>query len=315
MELASVEGAGLLNEYCTKERRTYVEVLSEFPSARPPFLYLVHMIPPLRPRHFSIASSLAAHPGRLQLIVALVKYKTPLRRTKVGVCSEWLSSLRPSDCGPIPVWWVLRRSARLPPFPCPHTPLRVYRGSMSLPDDPSLPVLLIGPGTGVAPIRAMAEERAVLAGVRADLFAAEDARVDPSLGAVAPAAVGDASAASQSHVLIGCRSRAKDWYFGRQWRAMAAAGAIASLSCAFSRDQEGKVYVTHLLREMGERVFESVCIRGGLVFVAGNAKSMPQDVRAALVDVIAEHGEVERQEAERYVSSMAAKRRLVFEVW
>ena len=75
--------------------RTVLEVLEDFPSARVPLQWLLQIVPRLQPRYFSIASSLAAHPGQVHILAALVDYQTPHRRRKRGVCSAWLAGLQP----------------------------------------------------------------------------------------------------------------------------------------------------------------------------------------------------------------------------
>ncbi|XP_047625007.1 NADPH-dependent diflavin oxidoreductase 1 isoform X4 [Phacochoerus africanus] len=142
LELSSARGQEELCEYCTRPRRTILEVLCDFPhtaSAVPP-AYLFDLIPPIRPRAFSIASSLLAHPERLQILVAVVQYRTRLKEPRRGLCSSWLASLDPGQ-GPVQV------------------PLWVRSGGLKFPETRDTPVILVGPGTGVAPFRAAIQER------------------------------------------------------------------------------------------------------------------------------------------------------------
>ncbi|XP_004593477.2 NADPH-dependent diflavin oxidoreductase 1 [Ochotona princeps] len=142
MELASGPGQEELHEYCTRPRRTVLEVLCDFPhtAAAVPPDYLLDLIPPIRPRAFSIASSLLVHPSRLQILVAVVQYRTRLKEPRRGLCSSWLASLDPAQ-GPVQV------------------PLWVRPGSLAFPDTPDTPVIMVGAGTGVAPFRAAVQER------------------------------------------------------------------------------------------------------------------------------------------------------------
>uniref|UniRef100_A0A6I8NU82 NADPH-dependent diflavin oxidoreductase 1 n=1 Tax=Ornithorhynchus anatinus TaxID=9258 RepID=A0A6I8NU82_ORNAN len=143
-ELSSARGREELYSYCNRPRRTTLEVLHDFPHSAgsiPPE-YLLDLIPRIRPRAFSIASSLAAHPSRLQVLVGVVKYRTRLHRPRRGLCSSWLASLDPrGHAGPVRV------------------PLWVQRGSLAFPPDPRVPVVMVGTGTGVAPFRAAVQER------------------------------------------------------------------------------------------------------------------------------------------------------------
>ncbi|XP_021269649.1 NADPH-dependent diflavin oxidoreductase 1 isoform X2 [Numida meleagris] len=141
-EFSSAQGQEELYSYCNRPRRTTLEALWDFPhttSAIPPE-YLLDLIPRIRPRAFSIASSMLAHPGRIQILMAVVRYKTRLSKPRRGLCSTWLASLNPEQ-GDVRV------------------PLWVKKGGMKFPADPDIPVIMIGPGTGVAPFRAAIQER------------------------------------------------------------------------------------------------------------------------------------------------------------
>ncbi|KAM6316409.1 NADPH-dependent diflavin oxidoreductase 1 isoform 5-T5 [Podargus strigoides] len=141
-EFSSAQGQEELYSYCNRPRRTTLEALWDFPHttcAIPPE-YLLDLIPRIRPRAFSIASSMLAHPDRIQILMAVVRYKTRLSKPRRGLCSTWLASLNPEQ-GDIRV------------------PLWVKKGGMKFPADPDTPVIMIGPGTGVAPFRAAIQER------------------------------------------------------------------------------------------------------------------------------------------------------------
>ncbi|KAG2095664.1 uncharacterized protein F5147DRAFT_818907, partial [Suillus discolor] len=150
-EFVSIEGAvHVLDEmydYCQRMKRTTWEVLSEFRSARIPREHVFDLFPPLRPREFSIASSIEAiqftsefcqlHPREIHLCVAIVCYRTKLKIHRKGVCTSYLSGLKLGD--------TLRIGLR--------------KGFISLPTDPNTPVVCVGPGTGIAPMRAVIEQR------------------------------------------------------------------------------------------------------------------------------------------------------------
>nr|XP_051694856.1 NADPH-dependent diflavin oxidoreductase 1 isoform X1 [Oryctolagus cuniculus] len=141
-EFSSASGQEQRHEYCSRPRRTILEVLCDFPhtaGAIPPD-YLLDLIPLIRPRPFSIASSLLVHPARLQILVAVVQYRTRLKEPRRGLCSSWLASLDPGQ-GPVQV------------------PLWVRPGSLAFPETADTPVVMVGAGTGVAPFRAAVQER------------------------------------------------------------------------------------------------------------------------------------------------------------
>ncbi|NXX44974.1 NDOR1 oxidoreductase, partial [Tricholaema leucomelas] len=220
-ELSSAQGQEELYSYCNRPRRTTLEVLWDFPhtaSAIPPE-YLLELIPCIRPRAFSIASSMLAHPDRIQILVAVVRYKTRLSKPRRGLCSTWLASLSPEQ-GDVRV------------------PLWVKKGGMQFPADPDTPVIMIGPGTGVAPFRAAIQER-VAQGKR-----------------------------GESYLFFGCRHRSGDFYCQAEWEELVAKGFL-TLFTAFSRDQEEKVYVQHRIQEQGKLLWELLSSRSAHLYLAG----------------------------------------------
>ncbi|KFM56652.1 NADPH-dependent diflavin oxidoreductase 1, partial [Stegodyphus mimosarum] len=137
-EFTLPEGQEELFSYCNRPKRNILEVLKDFPHTTPyiPFNYLFDMIPQIRPRSFSIASSLCFHPKEFHLLVAVVEYKTRLQKPRRGLCSNWLARL---ECGTV-------------------IPFFIKKGSISLPKENN-PIIMIGPGTGCAPFRAFIEKR------------------------------------------------------------------------------------------------------------------------------------------------------------
>ena len=155
--------------------RTVLEVLQDFSSARLPLEWLVQACPRLQPRQFSIACSQAAHPHEAHITLAVVDYRTPFRRRKRGLCSTWLAGLQPgeptlaraahlvhhpkfSECLSTHFGYVVNRGGMAPGA---QVPVWVDKGVLHLPADPSRPLIMVGPGTGVAPFRAFLEEREV----------------------------------------------------------------------------------------------------------------------------------------------------------
>ncbi|XP_008150682.2 NADPH-dependent diflavin oxidoreductase 1 isoform X1 [Eptesicus fuscus] len=266
LEFSSAAGQEALHEYCNRPRRTTLEVLCDFPhtaAAIPPD-YLLDLIPPIRPRAFSIASSLLAHPTRLQVLVAVVQYQTRLKEPRRGLCSSWLASLDPGQ-GPVRV------------------PLWVRPGGLSFPQVPDTPVIMVGPGTGVAPFRAAVQER-VAQGQTGNLL------------------------------FFGCRWRDQDFYWEAEWRELEKRGCL-TLVTAFSREQERKVYVQHRLREQGPLVWELLDRHGACFYLAGSAKHMPAEVSEALESVFREEGGLSGPEAAAYLAQLQRTLRFQTETW
>ncbi|XP_024524113.1 NADPH-dependent diflavin oxidoreductase 1 [Selaginella moellendorffii] len=263
---ATSEGRDDLYNYNQRERRTVTEVLEDFPSVRLPLEWLVQLVPRLRPRYFSISSSLKAHPNEIHLTMAVVQWTTPFKRKRQGLCSTWLAQLD-SKTGVVPVW--------------------VTKGILKLPR-PSVPLILVGPGTGCAPFRAFIEERAAIAASQP---------VAPIL------------------FFFGCRYSAKDFLYKEQWQAFAQDRGVLSQEngggffVAFSRDQPRKIYVQHRIREQSKLVYKLI-EDGAAIFVSGSADKMPADVAQAFDEIAAEMGDPRAAP-----KKLEALGRYVVEVW
>ncbi|XP_078238763.1 NADPH-dependent diflavin oxidoreductase 1 isoform X3 [Pogona vitticeps] len=265
-EFSSAQGQEELAAYCYRPRRTTLEVLCDFPhtTCAIPCDYLLDLIPRIRPRAFSIASSMLVQPNRIEILVAVVRYKTLLSKPRRGLCSTWLASLEPQNgAARVPLW--------------------VKRGSLKFPADRLTPVLLIGPGTGVAPFRAAIQERVALG-------------------------------KGGNYLFFGCRQKEKDFYCQAEWEALMERGLL-HLFVAFSRDQEEKVYVQHRLRERKELVFDLVSRLGASIYLAGNAKQMPEAVADALKTVFQSQGGLSALEAEQYLARLERDGRFQAETW
>jgi len=147
-EFTTAEGQEELWDYTTRPRRTIIEVLADFwSSIKIPLEYVLDVFPAMKPRRFSIASSLSVHPHEIHLCVAIVKYKTNLKRPRYGVCSRWLAVLPE---GVFNMTWELISGTEIS--------VGLVQGGMRVPDQ-QIPCIFVGPGTGIAPMRAMIEQR------------------------------------------------------------------------------------------------------------------------------------------------------------
>ncbi|CAN9504750.1 unnamed protein product [Ophioblennius macclurei] len=265
-EFSSAAGQDELHGYCNRPRRTALEVLTDFPhtTAELKADYLLDLFPEIQPRSFSIASSLKAHPHRLQILVAVVQYKTKMYKPRRGLCSSWLASLDPAkEEVLVPLW--------------------VKKGSLKFPAQKERPVILVGPGTGVAPFRSALQER-ITEGKTANVL------------------------------FFGCRSESKDFYFRSEWEEMTRAGNLV-LFTAFSRDQEEKVYVQHRVRENAELLWDLVANQNACFYIAGNAKQMPASVCDALKEVFQQEGGLSAEQAQEMLEAMERTARFQSETW
>ncbi|KDP32944.1 hypothetical protein JCGZ_12975 [Jatropha curcas] len=269
---ASPEGRDDLYQYNQKERRTVLEVLEDFPSVQMPFEWLVQLFPPLKTRAFSISSSPSAHPNQVHLTVNVVSWTTPYKRKKTGLCSTWLAKLNPQQSLCIPVWF---QKGSLPP------PL------------PSLPLILVGPGTGCAPFRGFVEERSL-----------QDA----------------SHKAAPVMFFFGCQNEDNDFLYRDFWSFHARDGGLLSeergggFYVAFSRDQPQKVYVQHKMREHSQRIWNLV-LDGASIYVAGSSTKMPADVMSAFEEIIAKEANISRETAGMLLRRLEREGRYHVEAW
>lgn len=331
---ASPEGRADLALYCgSAEPRTLSEVLSDFPSAArsAPLAWLLSAAPRLRPRRFSIASAPSLEEGgetvKLDLTVAVVRYHTPHGRPRLGLASGWLSRLgaaaEEEKERSLPLW-VERGALSLPSLAA-----AAARQMKSLNRQPLLPpleawlatpLILIGPGTGIAPMRSLLQAR------RAEKLKNPGAVVAPC------------------SLYFGCRSPAADCYYRGEFDAMVGDGTLRAYLTAFSREEveeeEGeeergagkdgekkkmkpKRYVTHLLREDADDLWRLLSPPAdgssnslpAMVLVAGSAKNMPRDVRLVFEDFAAEQGGLGVEGGKAFLRKMVSSGRYVVEAW
>lgn len=269
---ASPEGRDDLYQYNQKEMRTVLEVLEDFASVQMPFEWLVQLVPPLKPRQFSIASSLNVHPDQIHLTVSVVSKTTPFKRKRTGLCSSWLAGLDPSESINIPAW--------------------ILKGSLPAPS-PSLPLILIGPGTGCAPFRGFVEERA---------FQSKSISTAPIL------------------LFFGCRKKEEDFLYQEFWLSHTQSGGVLSedkgggFYAAFSRDQPEKIYVQHKMLENSKKVWDLLS-EGAAVYVAGSSTKMPSDVMSAFEEIITREAGVSREVATRWLRALEKAGKYHVEAW
>ncbi len=216
----------------------------------------LRVLKPLQPRLYSISSSPKETPGEVHLTVSPVRYNfqgVPRR----GVCSAYLADRSPGDRVAIYV----RQSSSFRP-----------------PGDPHTPMIMVGPGTGIAPFRGFLQERR-------------------ALGHTGP-----------NWLFFGERHAATDYYYRDEIEQMHADGLLTELDLAFSRDQRDKVYVQHLMRKRGAELWRWLQ-DGAQLYVCGNADPMAKDVDRALCDIAAEHGNLDQDAAKAYVQSLTADKR------
>jgi sulfite reductase (NADPH) flavoprotein alpha-component len=231
------------------EQREFIDLLEEFPSARPSAQELVELQRKLMPRLYSISSAPSRYPDEIHLTVAVVRYETN-GRVREGVCSSYLAD-----------------RARMNE---PDLPIFVAESHFGLPADDDAPIIMVGPGTGVAPFRSFVMDRATR------------------------------GARGRNWLFFGDQRKEHDFLYADEWAAYLRSGALTRLDTAFSRDQAAKVYVQDRMREQAAELWRWIQ-EGAYFYVCGDAKRMAKDVDAALHAIVAEQGAMTPEAAAEWV--------------
>ncbi|TYZ67366.1 hypothetical protein PybrP1_010469 [[Pythium] brassicae (nom. inval.)] len=254
--LSSKSGADKYKEFVDGQQLNFIEILYLFPSCNPPLEHFLSLLPQLMPRYYSIASSPLANPDCVTIALTVVE-------NAVGAS------------GIIPIY--LRSTRDFRP-PVSH----------------EWPLLLIGPGTGVAPFIGFLQHR----------YLEKQSQASDA-----------ASESKGNYLFFGNRRRSEDWIFQHEMQEFVANGTLRGLFTAFSRDQDDKHYVQHDLRAHGELVADLLLASGGYAFVCGDGVQMARDVHETLRDILEEHGKLSKDDAEAQLKALAANQRYVRDIW
>lgn len=281
LEFTDPEYIDELFDYTTRPRRSILEVLQEFESVKIPWQSVCSIIPALRGRQFSIASAATEIPAsteggnsstRIELLIAIVKYKTVIKRIRQGVATRYIAGLA--------------RDQQLT--------VTLSRGGLGVTQNElHKPVVMIGPGTGVAPMRALVQQRM-------QWRRQTSAQVTTT---------------AKDLLFFGCRNAESDYFFQEEWKEYVDQGVPLEVFAAFSRDQRQKVYVQDLVRQQSQKVYDAVVNKSGIIYICGSSGKMPQAVREALIEGFQEHGELSREDAEAYLVALEKSGRYRQETW
>ncbi|QNK60535.1 assimilatory sulfite reductase (NADPH) flavoprotein subunit [Paenibacillus sp. PAMC21692] len=243
--------------------RDLLDLLQDFGPWKLSAADLVSILRKMPPRLYSIASSGSAHPEEVHVTIRKVEYEAHGRK-RGGVCSVQVSER-------------LEEGGRLPIF-IQNNP------NFKLPANPETPVIMVGPGTGVAPFRAFMEEREEL------------------------------GASGKSWLFYGDRHFVTDFLYQTDWQRMLKDGVLTKLDVAFSRDTEEKVYVQHRILEHAAELYKWL-LEGAHVYVCGDEKHMAHDVHAALLSVVEKQGGLNAEAAAAYLADLQVSGRYQRDVY
>ncbi|MFM5337762.1 assimilatory sulfite reductase (NADPH) flavoprotein subunit [Aeromonas enteropelogenes] len=240
-----------------------VDVLKRFPASLSAD-QLIALLRPLTPRLYSIASAQSEVEEEVHLTVGVVRYPQEDGTVRSGGASSYLADRLPEDAE-----------------------VRVFvehNDNFRLPANPDTPVIMVGPGTGIAPFRAFMQEREAQ------------------------------GAEGKNWLFFGNPHFTQDFLYQVEWQRYVKSGLLSKISLAFSRDQANKIYVQDRLREAGLELYQWL-EAGAHFYVCGDANHMAKDVQEALLEVIAEHGHKSREEAEEYLSELRRAKRYQRDVY
>lgn len=263
------EGKEKYQSWIQDSSRNIVHILEDIKSCKPPIDHVCELLPRLQPRYYSISSSSKLYPTNVHITAVLVQYKTPTGRINKGVATTFLKEKQPSS-GEVKV------------------PVFIRKSQFRLPTKPETPIIMVGPGTGLAPFRGFIQERQ---------FLRDEGKV-----------VGD------TILYFGCRKKSEDFIYKEELEEYVAKGTL-TLKTAFSRDQEKKIYVTHLIEEDADLLWKVIGENKGHFYICGDAKNMAVDVRNILVKILSTKGNMSEADAVQYLKKMEAQKRYSADVW
>lgn len=237
IHLISPSGASELKKYQDEDFFTYADILALFPKIRPPVTELISIIPSLKRREYSIASSQKVHPNKIHLLIVVVSWRDSQNRERFGQCSKYLSDL--------PVGAELVVS--------------VKPSVMKLPPRSEQPVIMSGLGTGLAPFKAIVEEK---------IWQQQQGQ---KIGKI--------------FLFLGSRHRVEEYLYGELWEAWRDAGVITHIGAAFSRDQPEKIYIQDRIQEVLPELKTAMCGEEGSFYLCGPTWPVP-NITGALQSIL-----------------------------
>ncbi len=247
-----------------KYGRETIDLLIEYPEAKFSPEEFVAMLRKLQPRLYSIASSQRVHPDEVHLCIVKVTYQS-MGRLRKGVASTWFADRVGLNQPAVPVFVHVAKHFRLP-------------------EDSNTPIIMVGPGTGIAPFRAFLEDRQAT------------------------------GAKGKTWLYFGSQRRHGDFLYGNELEKFVADGVLSKFTTAFSRDQDYKIYVQHRMLEEGAEIWKWL-EEGAYFYVCGDAQRMAKDVDVALHKIIETHGGKSPEDAQGYVTALRNAKRIRRDVY
>ncbi|XP_037533313.1 P450 (cytochrome) oxidoreductase b [Nematolebias whitei] len=270
MASSSPEGKSLYQSWVLDSCRNILAILEDMPSLKPPIDHLCELLPRLQARYYSIASSSKVHPNSIHICAVVVEYTSKTGRLNKGVATNWLKNKL-----------VNGHKSTVPMF--------IRKSQFRLPFKASNPVIMVGPGTGIAPFMGFIQERGWLKQ--------------------------QGKAVGETVLYFGCRHKNQDYLYQEELQEAEKNSVLTQLNVAFSRDQEHKVYVQHHLKENKEHLWKLIHSDNAHIYICGDARNMAKDVQGAFCEIAEEVGSMNHAQATDYVKKLMTKGRYSQDVW
>ena len=316
-DTSSTESKKRFHDLIEMQRPNLPELLNMFPSCSPPPEVVLNAMPLLVPRYYSASSSPLVSKTRISFAFSVLEYSVgegKTRRKRCGTCTSWLES----SCSSI-----LSNEKK---EKCPvriRMMRRLQSSTFRPPADATKPLILIGPGTGVAPFIGFLQHR------RARQEMSKKVEEDTCSGCWrggfeieeedCKSPTGLSQQFGEIHLFFGCRHEKKDFLYREEMNRYLDSGVLTKLYTAFSRDQKEKIYVTHRIREHGKKLARMILSEDACIYVCGDGAKMAKDVQSAVSDVLLRHSSEDEikdtDQALSYIDGMIRRGRYLTDVW
>lgn len=301
-ELCSKQGASDYTKFIRESGLSLLDLLNAFPSCQPPFERLLELVPRLKPRPYSVSSSPMENPNRLHFVFNIMEFPAVegIRQMRQGVCTGWLAEITKAQRQE-----AIKGNDRLTDNLSKLTLQELPKVSIfhkkslnfKLPSTPETPIIMIGPGTGVAPFIGFLQHREHMLKTTG-------------------------MALSESWLFFGCRHKERDYLYRQELEHYQSAGILSRLFLSFSRDTISDLasnpppkYVQDNLRSHAAEVAEQVLNKGAVVYICGDADNMARNVFDTFLEVIQEFKGVDVKEARKEMMKLRENKQYLEDIW
>ncbi|KAI4891904.1 hypothetical protein NFI96_015861, partial [Prochilodus magdalenae] len=297
-ELCSREGSADYNRFVRDTNLCLLDLLQAFKSCSPPLSLIIEHLPKLQPRAYSAASSCLHHPGKVHFVFSVVDFPACAEHPKrTGLCTGWLTRHVSAILQPYGKTASAGKTADYSALPKINVRPRVSN-TFHLPSDPSIPIVMVGPGTGVAPFVGFLQQR-------------EKEREETRDGVF-----------GETWLFFGCRHKERDFIFREELERFAENGTLNHLKVSFSRDEpDGNGpdpkprYVQHQLLLHAKNMIHILFKVNGYLYVCGDAKNMAKDVNDTLIEMISNELQLDKLESMKMVAKLREEKRYLQDIW